>query len=234
MVNNTSVQLVAVGITLIACIMCFYKKYPQSILIEKVPTQWDEEKEKLDYFWKTYFDVRIPWKKLTIPKIPSEGENTHHYTVNTLEFVPEGITLERVLEVFKKLYPTQQFCQYRIPYKIIEYEHRKSGPRLIRHYGLQNPDNHVLHKGPHTMLPVETLIAALRFQTETGRKYDETNITVFNAKQQWLNEDGSIRHESDMRMDDIFRMPGVYCQDGRILISNPEKKMKIFFRSTFL
>ena len=160
------------------------------------------QKEKLNFFWKKFFDLEIDWDKIKIPSIESVGEVSlndgpfekalFQKMETVLEFIPKGLTYQKVLEAYERFFTDDNdhdlspFFRETLKNKIVSFEKREDDDYVIRHFGIKNPDIGIFYnnrqysydlfksvdKNIHLMTELEYFIAYFRFRVETGSRYD--------------------------------------------------------------
>lgn len=154
-----------------------------------IPTTsvWDRQIEKLTKFWKDNFNHEIVLSDLVFPE-EKEG-------FNILEYIPVGFTEDDVLEKYKGIFGKDKvWCYYhtqskKIRESIMSQQSRPEGNRLLLHRGGPEPDTEHLNRsyddfcndGRQYMIPLEGIIAALRYRIETGNMMDVKGLTRFHA-----------------------------------------------------
>lgn len=146
---------------------------------------WKREKEKIEKFYAKHFGIKsIDWSKTPIPAsdIPE---------MKMLEFRPASITEDKVFEAYKKEFGEDKvYKAYTSISKAIKVQQdRPKADYCFLHKGGAEPDAEHLNDSYDMfsvdenmyMVPIEGMIAAFRYLTETGNMYDVKGLTRFHA-----------------------------------------------------
>ncbi len=162
-------------------------------IIEEVVTRilqiktdlWKREKEKIEKFYVKHFGIKsIDWSKSPIPASDIPG-------MKIPEFRPASITEDKIFEAYKKEFGEDKvYKAYNSITKAIKVQQdRPKGDYCFLHKGGAEPDAEHFNDsydmfsvdGNKYMVPIEGMIAAFRYRTETGNMYDVKGLTRFHA-----------------------------------------------------
>lgn len=154
---------------------------------KKVDDLWFEERKKIETFYKKLFNLTVDWSRVSMPKPEKED------SMNRIEYISEKITEDQALKVYANTFGENSVWVY--PWKlykksVIEIiktkQARPTGDYVISHCGGNEPD--VLDKSYNFglnrmkfMIPIEGIVAALRYRFETGKMMDVIGRTTFAA-----------------------------------------------------
>lgn len=162
-------------------------KRKESKMRKKVSDLWLEERKKIETFYKKLFNLTVDWSRVSMPKPDKENG------MNRIEYISGNITEDQALKVYANTFGENSVWVYpwmlyekSIIELVKEKQARPTGDYVISHRGGNEPDvldrsyNFGLNRMKF-MIPLEGIVAALRYRFETGRMMDVKGRTIFAA-----------------------------------------------------